>query len=165
MVTKSDSISWIENLRRGVSALILHPFLPLKNFKFSYSCLFSSHSYCRVDREELIRYSDKDNSQYSKIHPPTDNLFRKFSRSIFHALDISTNLLEKDRTYLHKPEENRIPKKLLEFFRHISKRMIHEPGCAFLVAQLLMCSIILTYFLIKDLKKLAGFFIKKRYKE
>lgn len=46
-----ENITWIENLRRGFSALLLHPFAPLVEQGFNYNCLFSKEQFCLIRAE------------------------------------------------------------------------------------------------------------------
>lgn len=41
-----NDMSWSENLRRGMLALLVHPFAPFYEPKFNYQCLMSRQTYC-----------------------------------------------------------------------------------------------------------------------
>lgn len=42
-------ISWLENLKQGISNVLIHPFVPLADTGFNFPCLFSKQDYCDVE--------------------------------------------------------------------------------------------------------------------
>lgn len=158
----TNYITWVENLSRGAIAILIHPFLPLKEYGFNYSCLFSKQLYCFVKSShtsisahhtricglskqnptylnhiklflEKIPNYIKQNAPNNKIHTDSIGLVDNLESYIVHAY---TRL----RDYAQKP----------------------RPNCSLIAGQLALCSCILTYYLIKDIRYVYHYAITYR---
>lgn len=150
------TISWFENLRRATYSLLLHPFLPLHDFKFSYGCLFSDQSYCNI---ETRNYSILNNSveNPSTNREDESNLIVKFVDFISKSLNSARGSPRDDKSLTDRRDHFKTSDKVSRFYSS-NEGFILKSYNAFLVGQLIICTFILAHFLIKDLKHLTIYF-------
>lgn len=119
-----NCISWLENLKNGIWALLIHPFFPLLETKFDYKCLFSYQPYCCIE--------NKTHDRHIFSHD-----------SIINSIKQSLNL-----------EKFKI--EVINLYSKIINDVIYiNPGRLLIVAQLILCTLLLSYFIFKDIKNLS----------
>lgn len=142
-----DSIGWLENLKRGAVGLIIHPFLPFYHeTKFNYGCLFSDRSDCCI-REEVVSSMPK-----IKLDPSQISIFRSHLNSLYDSINsIEIKRLAQQATH-HMPRD--IPNsKISRLYRSLSD---YEPTRIFLISQLAICTVLLSFYLATDIKVIIG---------
>lgn len=147
----SHNISWLENLSRGASALLLHPFLPLKRFGFNYECLFSNQQHC-----------------VGKVCSVSEHFGIKQSsnQTQFHYFDLARNNLEsilnqvKSKLPNQKPDLSsnsldNLKSRISTFYANpLNYVQAIKPRHSLLISQLILCSFLLGWFLVRDIREI-----------
>lgn len=159
------TITWTENLMRGLSNLLLHALLPLNDFGFNYDCLFSDQSACQVMKPlNVLKSSHTKPPQYrqaagfsqatSQNIPQTKGVGSKYP---FFDVDKMKSLYQKilaKSLVANQEKKTRIDSKTTDWLAH--KWLI--------TVQLTICTAILSYFLAKDVKRLISVYSRFRLK-
>lgn len=154
-VNHAHNVTWLENLTRGAGALLLHPFLPFYETKFDYKCLFSKHSYCcnqwdpKVDPRQISANNDYLNKSYTRYF----DLFRDNLRLLIEGLDFTHRPLDKNPIETGESLVSRASGLCINMMRFVKIK----PKNMFLISQLILCSISLSFFIVKDIKDVVRY--------
>lgn len=138
--------SWFENLSLGARALFLHPFLPFLESKFNLKCLFSSKPYCCA--EIVCSSKTKNQNELDKQH---SNQFKEHSYSILGKLFRDATHVS-DISYSKHIDTHNF--KMHKLYDSVTNTIKAKPSQVFLISQLILCIVLLSYFLLKDIKRI-----------
>ena len=135
----SYNITWIENLKRSINALSMHFLAPLSTFDFSYQCLFSKEDYCALEGSTKTIYRSERIEETSNDQDSSQNqsLKQMFTRAYHYLLD----------TFSHRSGNHGSSS---------SSRSMSLPSSGYVlpIAQLVACTAVLVYCLIKNVKSI-----------
>lgn len=154
--SRHQLISWIENLKQGALNLIVHPFLPLRDIKFNYHCLFAKKIYC-CSVDHCNRGTNTHDHDANNVLTDIATQYAKSYASIFkeHLCSITNHFNSNNRADhqvgTHHSESG--------VHNYLDKFLPKQPsGLWLLTAQLVLCSVALSYFLIDDVKFVINYF-------
>lgn len=159
---ESFNITWLENWARGAKALLIHPFAPLAKTSFNFSCLFSKEPYCIVfDSEDPVNLSSSSYLVKLPDEPIAGytDLIRHGLSSIFKGL----NFTDTPNTKQHPSFMDIAKERALDLYTYLFGYVeaTRSPQI-FLISQLILCTIILSYFLFRDVKEIIHQIYSKR---
>lgn len=154
------TISWLDNLIRGARNLILHPFFPfLKSSEFNFKCLFArTNSCCSINgcdhalHQQVTNQTYRDNGFSISSYP---HLLESHVKSLISQYNTSIN---HGQAYIKTDKQP--PYELVT--RYIFK-LTGTSVRRFLTFQLIICTIVLSYYLIRDVKYVIRYMKAKRY--
>lgn len=147
-----DHISWFENLRRGLSAIFIHPFLPLAETGFNYKCLFSRKPYCCTNSINHRHEGGAKSIESKSAH--YYDYFLNYSSGLLERLGFAPSSHVKSTTNLSNGKQaNSIDS--ISLNGNLTDYLKRTPVLVILISQLVLCTILLSLFLVKDLKRLA----------
>lgn len=157
----TNNITWVENLTRGAIAVLMHPFLPLKETGFDYNCLFSKRNYCIVrsrcnlefGHEGHIGDSNKQNPGHLHLPKSIFETFKNWAIPISKTRVNSSSLLHNMESYLSQ---------FYVYLRNYAPKT--KSKCLLLAGQLILCNCLLTYYLIEDIRKVYQYISNYRRK-
>lgn len=138
------NITWIENLTIGLTYLLVHPFLPFLRSNFNYQCLFLRKSHCPVETSSPSKI----------INGYVYDLVQRTQEAHFKNL---TSILVPEVLQPFFKSQNKVnsaagTQSCLSPLRYIIDRRILMSPNFLLLAQLVICSVGLSYFLYRDLR-------------
>lgn len=160
-ISGTSNITWVENLTRGAIAVLLHPFLPLKETGFDYNCLFSKQRYCIVQSRCNLKFGhqghiedlNKQNSDHLHVPKFIFERFQNWTVSNSETRADSTGLLNNIESYLSQ---------FHVYLRNYASKT--KPKYLLLAGQLILCNCLLTYYLIEDIRKVYQYISNYRRK-
>lgn len=144
-------VSWFENLKRGIYSLIIHPFLPLLDTGFNYPYLFFGN----LNPCNETKLAQETSIQSKSILRMYYDVLR---RRILETLDslgiysLPSDVKQKFASSGKDLTRLNLKDKLANYAKSKSIKI-------FLIAQLIVCTILLINFIIRDLRRLI-FYIR-----
>lgn len=152
-------ITWIENLSRGAVALLIHPFLPLKDYGFNYSCLYSKQPCClvRMSRNSMSAHQTSVKS-FSKDYPAYIQIPKSILGTIFsHLIQITpTNKVWNDSVGNSESSLSYAYMRLKDY------AVKNKPKSSLIAGQLVLCNCLLTCYLIEDIRYIYHYILNYR---
>lgn len=152
----TENITWYENLVHGARAIFIHPFLPFSNFGFDYKCLFSANPFCSIIQSN-VGTMNKTFTDYapSKSRIGYLDLIRNNLGSILRNISIT----DSKQGPLELARKTK-PSTFLDFIRGEGTKHVHR----LILAQLILCTILLCYFIFRDITAIINYIKKVRSK-
>lgn len=136
--------TWIENLLTGLQALFIHPFFPLTDFGFKLKCLLSHDHSCATDSKQNQHQVEvtQVRSSLTDARQKYFMLFVDRLQTLFHSIVGDENL----------QIGARLRGLNLKVLDEINKLLSPNMNSGLILGQLVVCSLLLGYFVIEDTK-------------
>lgn len=167
-----NNMTWIENLLSGFHSLLIHPFLPFSKSDFSLKCLFSGDPYCCIvdyDKTNINAVNQLEEKSHHHQQP-----YQRLSSSegylnlIKHNLDSLLgffNLSSMGRVKIEPDKQATSLSKTIDSYYNLYNYTKRNYPQILLISQLILCTIILGYYLLKDIKDLFKYIKSIRSRE
>lgn len=148
-----NEITWFANLLHGLRSTILHPLVPLLNFGFNYSCLFSPFSHCCRDPTQSRSIAT---SRGSASVATSQTEVSGYMKKLADSLDILG--LGRSSTGTTYDKNLSISNNNAGTNKFISKALVLFSRYKYLnIAQLVVLTAFLSYHLAKDVREIIGY--------
>lgn len=147
-----NQVSWSSNLLNGLLSVVLHPFVPLMNCGFDYSCLFSKLNHCCTRSPRCNQSSAQpSNQQAIAANRPLSS-----ERVLDYMRQWADNLNILGINGQHTGSRSGDHGKQVLRANHLGPRTLKSPfkyRCLN-IAQLIILNIVLSYLLVKDIREI-----------
>lgn len=159
-------LSWLENLKRGLLAILIHPFLPFSEPNFDYKCLFFKGQHCHladnvtlVNNQTIVENYTTSLANETSFGGYADLLKGHLASALRHfniTMDAKAPTPESDRSIQQADLLSNIARYLQSHNR--------KGGGLLYIVQLLFCTTALSYYLVQDIKYLINYFKAKHFR-
>lgn len=148
-----ETITWADNLRRAIGNIFLHILLPLQDYKINYECLFSKIDTCKITSDNDVLPTDSN-----RIATINETSNENRTNSWFNLMKdfinkVSFNYKEKEQ-FINSFSQ--VQNQIANVF-HGALSLIKARSY---VAQLMICSIIISHFIYRDVLYMMRYFKK-----